>query len=342
MEQIIEIDLDKIILNPNQPRKEFDKIKLKELADSIKNNGLINPIQVKQNKDDKNKFNLICGERRLKAHEIAKLKKIKAILKSYNSEEDEMAESLIENLHRTNLNSVEKENFIYELWKTGKYKTKKDLGKALGMISDDYISTILSAKEIRDKIKIFSKDITTRAISDTYPLPNLNDKNIILKKVEKKEIAKKDIRYYSKVFSKSNNDVKNALLKNKINFKQAEQINKIDSQAVRKQMITAHSEIKKIDKSIERNIKQQTKKPQQKLIDMNLKINNFRFSALETQNQLNITLKNLITCFKDINLMDNKNLNRFKHFQELFEMNISNCLEMIETFKKKDNLIITY
>jgi len=80
MEQITEIDLKKISPNPLQPRKEFDKNKIKELAESIKAIGLINPIQVKKvsNSDDKDdKYEIVCGERRFKAHKFLKLKKIK-------------------------------------------------------------------------------------------------------------------------------------------------------------------------------------------------------------------------------------------------------------------------
>ena len=152
MEQIKEIDISKISLNKDNPRKEFDEDKLKELSNSINEIGLINPIQVKKNQ---NGYELICGERRLKAHKLANKKTIKAIVKNYNSKSDEMVESLIENLHRTDLTSIEKENFITELWESGKYKTPTALAKIIGL-SPSQTSIILNVKSVAEKYSVIS------------------------------------------------------------------------------------------------------------------------------------------------------------------------------------------
>ncbi len=99
-----EIDLSKIEVNPFQPRSTFDKEKLSELIISIKNIGLIQPVTLK--KISKKKFQLISGERRLKAFKELKLKKIPSYIRNANDQESlEMA--LVENIHRQDLDSIE-------------------------------------------------------------------------------------------------------------------------------------------------------------------------------------------------------------------------------------------
>lgn len=97
------VSLDRIYPNPHQPRKDFDKEKLDELVNSIKEHGIIQPIIVSA-KDGG--FQLVAGERRLRAAKLAGLKEVPVILKDYkNSQLLEIA--LIENLQREDLNSLE-------------------------------------------------------------------------------------------------------------------------------------------------------------------------------------------------------------------------------------------
>jgi len=106
-----EIDINLIDRNTNQPRKIFNEEQLQELAQSIKNCGLIQPIiLVKKN----NRFMIVSGERRWRASKIAGLKKIPAIIRNYT--DSEIAEvALIENLQREDLNPIESANAIKEL-----------------------------------------------------------------------------------------------------------------------------------------------------------------------------------------------------------------------------------
>ncbi len=101
---IAEIDISKIETNPFQPRKEFDKEALQELADSIKELGIIQPITVKKIGD--NKFQLISGERRFRASKIAGLKKIIAFVRDAN-DQGLLEMALVENIQREDLNSIE-------------------------------------------------------------------------------------------------------------------------------------------------------------------------------------------------------------------------------------------
>ncbi|MCH1548008.1 MAG: ParB/RepB/Spo0J family partition protein [Flavobacteriaceae bacterium] len=101
---INEISLETISVNPFQPRTNFNKSSLKELCLSIKNIGIIQPITVR--KIDNNKYQLISGERRLRACNEIGLKKIPAFIRNANDQESlEMA--LVENIHRQDLDAIE-------------------------------------------------------------------------------------------------------------------------------------------------------------------------------------------------------------------------------------------
>lgn len=101
---VLEIDLHKIEPNRKQPRKHFDETALEELAASLKNYGMIQPVVVKKNKEGY--YELIAGERRWRAAKIAGLTKIPAIIKKW--EEGEAFEAaLVENLQREDLNPME-------------------------------------------------------------------------------------------------------------------------------------------------------------------------------------------------------------------------------------------
>ena len=101
--KILEIDIEAIRTNPYQPRKSFDQKSLKELSDSIKKHGLLQPIVVIEDIDG---FMLIAGERRLRASKLAGLKKIKAIVADIEPKKfRELA--LIENIQREDLNPID-------------------------------------------------------------------------------------------------------------------------------------------------------------------------------------------------------------------------------------------
>jgi len=100
---IIEIPLEDIIANPHQPRTQFDREAIEELAESIKQLGVIQPITVRKNK---NGFDLISGERRLRASKLAGLKSIPAFIRL--ADDREMLEmALVENIQREDLDPIE-------------------------------------------------------------------------------------------------------------------------------------------------------------------------------------------------------------------------------------------
>ena len=101
---INEIELSKISVNPNQPRREFDPVALQELADSIAEIGIIQPITLRQLNDDS--YQIIAGERRYRASIQAGLKTIPAYIRTAD-DENVMEMALIENIQREDLNALE-------------------------------------------------------------------------------------------------------------------------------------------------------------------------------------------------------------------------------------------
>ena len=101
---INEIELSKISVNPNQPRREFDETALEELADSIREIGIIQPITLRKVSDDE--YQIIAGERRYRASQKAGLDTIPAYIRTAD-DENVMEMALIENIQREDLNSVE-------------------------------------------------------------------------------------------------------------------------------------------------------------------------------------------------------------------------------------------
>lgn len=101
---INEIPLEQIEANPNQPRREFDPVALQELANSIREIGIIQPITLRQT--EVNRFQIIAGERRWRASQLAGLKAIPAYIRTIK-DENIMEMALVENIQREDLNAIE-------------------------------------------------------------------------------------------------------------------------------------------------------------------------------------------------------------------------------------------
>ena len=131
------IPIEKIFRDENQPRKEFDKEKIEELAQSINKNGLIQPlILTKKNNDS---YTLVAGERRWRAAQIANLKILPALLLPTDLDKDEI--SLIENIQRENLKVTEEAQAYQRLIDKNNY-THDQLSKIVGK-SRSHITNLL-------------------------------------------------------------------------------------------------------------------------------------------------------------------------------------------------------
>ena len=119
----LEIPVDQITPNPKQPRQVFDEDELAELAASIDEVGLLQPITVRKQGEDQ--YELIMGERRWRAHQLAKKKTVPAIVR-VTDDEVMLRDALIENLHRVQLNALE-EAAAYEQLMTEFNCTQEEL-----------------------------------------------------------------------------------------------------------------------------------------------------------------------------------------------------------------------
>lgn len=136
-DQIVEIDLSELRANPYQPRKNFDEEALNELASSIKEHGVFQPIIVKKSIKG---YEIIAGERRFRASKLAGMQTIPAIVKDF-SDEEMMQIALLENLQRENLTSIE-EAKAYKSIIESMNITQDELAKKVGK-SRSHITNIL-------------------------------------------------------------------------------------------------------------------------------------------------------------------------------------------------------
>ncbi|MDD3187438.1 MAG: ParB/RepB/Spo0J family partition protein [Bacilli bacterium] len=150
-EEVINIKLEDLRPNPYQPRKVFKDSALQELADSIKQHGVFQPIIVKKSIKG---YEIIAGERRVRASKIAGLEKIPAIVKGF-TDEQMMEIALLENLQRENLNSIE-EAEAYKKMLDKLEITQEELAKKVGK-SRSHITNIIGLlrlpREIQDLIE---------------------------------------------------------------------------------------------------------------------------------------------------------------------------------------------
>ncbi len=189
----VELELNKIKPNPNQPRKSFNNIE--ELASSIKAHGLMQPISV--TKIDK-EYIIISGERRYRAYQHLGYKTIKAhVLHVDDHKLQEMA--LIENIQREDLNDFEKAKFIGKLWDSGKYDSKKDLASAIGK-SPAYISKAFSCLKLQPQIiQDLENNLTDIPVSVLDEISRVKDKELqveVYHKYNSGEIVRDDIKKF--------------------------------------------------------------------------------------------------------------------------------------------------
>lgn len=149
-DKIKEIYVEHIEANPFQPRKKFDEDSLKELSQSIKENGIIQPITVRQLKPEL--YQIVSGERRWRAVKIAGLKNIEAIVKDYNDQQM-MEIALVENLQREDLNPIE-EAQAYNKMLEEFAMTQEDLANKVGK-SRSSVANAVRLLNLPPKIQVY-------------------------------------------------------------------------------------------------------------------------------------------------------------------------------------------
>lgn len=172
-EEVIELKLSELRPNPYQPRKVFDAEKLQELANSIKEHGVFQPIIVKKSIKG---YEIIAGERRYKASQLAGKETIPAIVRDF-TDENMMEIALLENLQRENLNSIE-EAAAYQKLLASLKVTQEELANKLGK-SRSHITNMLGLLELPEEVKnlIAEEKIT---MSHARVLSKMKDKDEII------------------------------------------------------------------------------------------------------------------------------------------------------------------
>lgn len=176
--EVVYLPLEEIKPNPYQPRRTFSQKSLKELSESIKNYGVLQPISVRQLRDKS--YELIAGERRLRASSLAGLSKIPALVYSYK-EKDTAVLALMENIQREDLNYIE-EALGYENLIRDHGLSQREIGEAIGKsqstianklrllrlpkkIQESLIEEGLSERHGRALLKLPDEELMTRVLN---------------------------------------------------------------------------------------------------------------------------------------------------------------------------------
>lgn len=223
----IEVLISKIKPNPQQPRKIFDQEKLTELADTIKTYGIIQPITIFSERDH---YILITGERRLKAAEMAGLKKIPAIVKEYSPEQF-MEITLVENLQREDLNAIEEALAFKELIERFDLK-QEELAQRLGK-SRSAIANSLRLLSLNEEVQdlIINGKLTA---GQARPLLSLNNQEeqlhialeIIEHNLSAREIERLIKKYKNEIQNKDQNETEEILQEKMMLLEMEEKVRK--------------------------------------------------------------------------------------------------------------------
>ena len=196
---VAEIDINLIETNPFQPRTEFDETALRELAQSIKEQGVIQPVTVR--KLGYNKYQLISGERRLRASKMAGLKTIPVFIRVANDEQ--MLElALIENIHRENLNAIEVA-ISYQRLIDECNMTQEEVSEKVGK-SRSAVANFLRLLKLPAEVQIAIRDghIT---MGHARALININDKEEQLKLLQQIIMDEMNVRQTEELAEKAKN-----------------------------------------------------------------------------------------------------------------------------------------
>jgi len=221
-ENIKMVEIDKISPNPYQPRNDFGENEIKELAESIDNFGILQPLTLRKKGAE---FELIAGERRLRAAKLLNLDKVPCIINKFNDEE--MAEiALVENIQRKDLDFIE-EALAYSQLINRFNLTQKELAEKIG-ISQSTVANKLRLLQLSDNIKkkIHSFSLSERHARVLLKLDNEAVQLKVINKIKNNDLNVRETESYVKKLldNKNQNDNDTSDLKNKNNNKKNNKI----------------------------------------------------------------------------------------------------------------------
>ncbi len=197
---IIKLATESIIPNRFQPRKNFDEENIKELAQSIKENGLLQPIAV--TKIGENKYEIIHGERRFRACQYLGWKEIDAIIKESVDDTRKMVLALVENIQREDLNPIEKALAYSKMIEMG--ITQNDIARYCGK-SKSSISNTLRLLELEPEIidAIKNNLITEGHGRALMQIPDAEERKRVYQRIISEKLSVRDVEDYAKKFYSS-------------------------------------------------------------------------------------------------------------------------------------------
>ncbi|WP_163847914.1 ParB/RepB/Spo0J family partition protein [Pseudooceanicola aestuarii] len=149
------VPIERIVPNPDQPRRSFTEDQLKELANSIKTKGVIQPLIVRQKPGTSDLYEIVAGERRWRAAQLARLHELPVLVRDFDDTEV-LEVAIIENIQRADLNPVEEAAGYRQLM--GKFgHTQEKLAEALGK-SRSHIANVLRLLQLPDEVQEFLRE----------------------------------------------------------------------------------------------------------------------------------------------------------------------------------------
>lgn len=205
-DDIVEVKLSELRSNPYQPRQKFDQEKLVELANSIKEYGVLEPIIVTKSIKG---YEIVAGERRKKASELAGLETIPAIIKEFTDSEM-MQIALLENIQRENLTAIEEAEAYSNLLKVLNV-TQEELASKIGK-SRTYITNMVGLLNLPESVK---NDILHGLISAGHAkiLSKLENEELITELAEKIKLNHLSVRELENLVQNPDYKRKNAIVK---------------------------------------------------------------------------------------------------------------------------------
>lgn len=200
-DNIIEIDINKLEPNKNQPRSSFNEESLAELAKSIESMGIISPIIAAEKGDF---YEIIAGERRWRAARIAKLKKVPVILKTY-SDLEKLEVALIENIQREDLNPVE-EALTYKKFHDDFKLNQEAIAEKVGK-SRAAVANSLRLLKLDSRVLIFLKEnkITSGHARALIPIENNEEQFEIAEKIIEEHLSVRQVEELIKALNEEKN-----------------------------------------------------------------------------------------------------------------------------------------
>ena len=185
-QRVIHVDIEQITPNPYQPRQTFDEAKLDELARSIVEKGVIQPVSVRKVEDG---FELITGERRLRAAKQAGFSTIPAIVKSVTSPEEMMELSLIENIQRDDLNPIHEAKAYLRLLEECQL-TQEEISTRVGK-NRSTVANLLRLLRLPDEVQkhVLTEEISMGHARALLSLENRTEQTQVCKQIVRKGLS---------------------------------------------------------------------------------------------------------------------------------------------------------